>query len=198
MKYKLILSFLLLVIVFAGAWSSYQIFKTDSPEPSEIKAQFIKGGGFSLSMDGEVFDLASLRGRVVVLYFGYTFCPDVCPTGLALIGEAFSKLGDDINDTQGVFITLDPSRDTSKRVKDYAAFFHKKILGVTGTLPEIDAVAKKYAVYYKKVAIKDSALGYSLDHSANFFIIDKDGRLSYVLDHSIDSSVLASTIKKLH
>ena len=198
MKYKLILFFLLLAIVFAGAWSSYQVFKTESPEPSQIKAQFIKGGDFSLSMEGGSFDLDSLRGRVVVLYFGYTFCPDVCPTGLALIRDAFSKLGDDLNDTQGVFITLDPSRDTSKRVKEYAAFFHTNILGVTGAATEIDAVAQKYAVYYKKVEIKDSALGYSLDHSANFFILDKEGRLAYVLDHSIDSNVLASTIKKLY
>jgi len=198
MKYKLILSFLLLAIIFAGAWSSYKIFNSESSDTSQIKAQFIKGGDFNLSMGSENFELSSLRGRVVVLYFGYTFCPDVCPTGLAVLRGALSKLGDDLNDTQGIFITLDPERDTPKRVKDYASFFHTKILGVTGTLSEIDAVAQKYAVYYKKVELQNSALGYSLDHSANFFIIDQEGRLSYVLDHSIDSNVLANTIKKLH
>ena len=198
MKYKLTFFFLLLAILIAGVWSSYQIYSSDSPETSQVKAQFIKGGDFTLSMGDEKFDLASLRGNVVVLYFGYTFCPDVCPAGLAVLRGALSMLGDDLKDTQGIFITLDPERDTPKQVKDYASFFHKKILGVTGTLSEIDAVAQKYAIYYKKVEVQDSALGYSLDHSANFFIIDKDGRLAYVLDHSVDSNVLANTIKKLH
>jgi len=198
MKYKFIVSLLLLAIMFAGVWSSYKIFKPGPAEPSQIKAQFIKGGDFKLSMGDESFDLSSLRGRVIVLYFGYTFCPDVCPTGLAVLRGALSKLGSDLNSTQGVFITLDPERDTPERVKDYASFFHTKIRGVTGTLSEIDTVAQKYAVYYKKVELQGSALDYSLDHSANFFIIDKDGTLSYVLDHSIDSNVLANTIKKLH
>ncbi len=198
MKYKFTLSFLLLAIILSSAWSGYHIFKVEPLEPSQKKAQVIKGGDFHLSMEGDDFDLSSLRGRVVVLYFGYTFCPDVCPTGLALMNSAFSKLGSDLNDTQGVFITLDPSRDTAKRVKDYAAFFHTNILGVTGTLPEIDEVARKYAVYYKKVEMQGSALGYGLDHSANFFILDKRGRLSYVLEHSVDSNELAKMIKKLH
>jgi protein SCO1 len=197
MKYKLIIIFLLLAIIGAGAWSSYKIFNPGSPDTSQIKAQFIKGGDFKLSMGDENFELSSLRDRVVVLYFGYTFCPDVCPTGLAVLRDALSKLGDDLINTQGVFITLDPERDTAKRVKDYASFFHTNIRGVTGTLTEIDTVAQKYAVYYKKVQLQGSALGYSLDHSANFFVIDKDGTLSYVLDHSIDSNVLANTVKKL-
>ena len=198
MRYKLTLLFLLLAIIIAGVWSGYQIFEINAKSTSKTELQIVKGGDFKLSIADEAFDLTSLRGKVVVIYFGYTFCPDVCPTGLALMRDAFSKLGEDLNDTQGVFITLDPLRDTPERVEDYASFFHPKILGLTGTASEIESVANKYQVYYKKVVIQGSALGYSLDHSANFFIVDKEGHLSNVLDHSVDSNVLANTIKKLH
>lgn len=197
MKYKILISFLLLAIIFAGAFSGYKILNKETVDTTQIKAQFIKGGDFHLSMGDESFDLSAFRGRVVVLYFGYTYCPDVCPTGLAVLRDTFSKLGEGLNGLQGVFISLDPERDTPDRVKSYASFFHEQILGVTGTPSEIELLAKKYAVYYKKVALKNSALDYSLDHSANYFIIDKDGSLSYVLDHSVDSNVLADTIKKL-
>lgn len=196
--FKFIVLGLLLAIMGAGAWSGYKLFSPQPLDTTELKAQFLKGGEFSLTMSDSHFQLSELKGKVVVLYFGYTFCPDVCPTGLSVIREAFSKLGEELNDSQGVFVSLDPERDVAERLTEYVTYFHEQIIGVTGTAPELDLITQNYGVYYRKVDMEDSALGYGIDHSANFFVIDKKGQLAYVLDHSVDSDMLANTIKRLH
>ncbi len=196
--FKLTVLGLLLAILGAGAWSGYQLLSPKPLETTELKAQFLKGGEFSLTMSDRHFQLSELKGNVVVLYFGYTFCPDVCPTGLAVIREAFSKLGEELSYSRGVFVSLDPERDGADRLTEYASYFHERIIGMTGTAPELDLITKNYGVFYRKVAMADSALGYAVDHSANYFVIDKEGQLAYVLDHSVDSDILANTIKRLH
>ncbi len=197
MKFKIIISLLVVAILGAGIWTGYKVFNPSNKDTSVLKAQFLKGGDFDLSQGESEFKLSNLKGQVVVLYFGYTYCPDVCPTGLSLISESFKKLDLVDKDIKGVFVSLDPERDDERRLKEYSSFFHKDIIGITGTELQLATLAKNYGVFFRKVEMPDSELGYTLDHSANFFIIDKRGDLAYVLDHAVDSQVIADYINKL-
>lgn len=196
MKFKLLVSILLLAILGAGVWSGIKIYSPKEKDPSVLKANFLKGGDFQMTSGDSVFRLSDLKGSVVLLYFGFTSCPDVCPTGLSVIKSAMKKLKGRADDIQVLFVTLDPERDDDIRLKEYLPFFDERIVGLTGSPAELEEVAKLYGVYYKKVESDTTALGYSIDHSANFFVIDSAGSLAYVLDHSVSSSTLADVIRK--
>jgi protein SCO1 len=155
------------------------------------------GGDFQLSREGESFDLADYRGKVVLLYFGYTFCPDVCPTSLALMRQAFRQLdAGQLEQVQGVFVSVDPERDTPERLSEYTDFFHPRILGVSGTNEQLDAVGKLYGAAWQR-AESDSAMGYAVDHSSNTYVIDRDGRLVEILPHGADAERILSSISPL-
>ncbi len=196
MKFKLIVSILLLAIIAAGVWSGLAIVGSQQKDASQLKAEFLKGGDFQITNAESTFRLADLKGKVVLLYFGFTSCPDVCPTGLSVIKSTMSKLGDQADEVQALFVTLDPERDDAARLKEYLPFFDRRIVGLSGSQSELKAVAKQYGVYYKKVSSDSSSLGYSIDHSANYFVIDTTGSLAYVLDHSVSSAMLADVIRK--
>ncbi|MFD2230464.1 SCO family protein [Alkalimarinus sediminis] len=198
MKFKVIVIVLLFAIVGAGVWSGSKLFSNQETDPSRMKADFLRGGNFVMSSGGSKFELADLKGKVVLLYFGFTSCPDVCPTGLSVIKSAMTKLGERANDIQVLFISLDPGRDDESRLKAYLPFFDERIVGLSGTSGELAAATKLYGVYYKKVKSDSSSFGYTIDHSANYFVIDSEGQLVYVLDHSVDSDKLAETILKTH
>lgn len=195
MKYKLIVAALLLAILAAGVWSGLKIYSPKDKDPSMLKAEFLKGGNFQITNGDAVFRLSDLKGQVVLLYFGFTSCPDVCPTGLSVIKSAMSQLSEDADDIQVIFVTLDPERDDIVRLKQYLPFFDDRIIGLSGSADELAAVAKLYGVYYNKVESDSGSLGYSIDHSANFFVIDSKGSLAYVLDHSVGSAKLAEVIR---
>lgn len=196
MKYKLIVAALLLAILAGGVWSGLKIFNSKEKDTSVIKAEFLKGGNFQITNGNSVFRLSELKGKVVLLYFGFTSCPDVCPTGLSVIKSAMSQLSEDADDIQVLFVTLDPERDDEVRLKQYLPFFDDRIIGLSGSADELAAVAKLYGVYYKKVSSDSDSIGYSIDHSANFFVIDSRGGLAYVLDHNVGSTTLADVIRK--
>lgn len=196
MKFKLIVSILLLLILAAGVWSGLAIYSPKEKDPSMQKAEFLKGGDFQITNGDTVFNLSDLNGKVVLLYFGFTSCPDVCPTGLSVIKSAMTKLEDQADDIKVLFVTLDPERDNLSRLNEYLPFFDDRIVGLSGSMSELKAVTKKYGVYYKKVDSDSDSLGYSIDHSANFFVIDSRGSLAYVLDHSVGSTTLAEVIRK--
>ena len=134
------------------------------------------GGPFALvDHHGKRRTDAEFRGRLMLVYFGYTFCPDVCPTDLLQIGQALQKLGQQAKEVQPLFITLDPTRDTSKHLAAYVPNFHSSILGLTGAPAAIDAVANAYKVYYKKVP-GSSAAAYTVDHTAFIYLMDRQGQ----------------------
>lgn len=142
------------------------------------------GGDFTLTnQHGEPFHLQQLRGKVVLLSFGYTYCPDICPTELAALSRVLDALDDKATQVQGVFISLDPQRDTPGVLKNYLAYFHPDLLGLTGSEEAIRQVAGRYRVRYRKH--QQPAGGYSLDHSANLHIIDRRGRLSTVVPYGL-------------
>lgn len=133
------------------------------------------GGDFSLlSADGPV-SLKDYRGKVVLLSFGYTYCPDICPTALAGTAAALKLLTpDEAKRTAAIFVSVDPERDTPTHLKEYVAFFHPSLVGVTGAPGEVARVAKQYGVYYAKHQ-SASAAGYSVDHTAETHLIGSDG-----------------------
>lgn len=139
------------------------------------------GGDFTLTnARGQRASLSQYRGKWVLLYFGYTTCPDVCPTDLLEIGKAVRLLGAQADRVQPVFVTLDPERDRPAVIGEYAASFHPRFAALTGTPAEIAAVAARYKVFYEKVAIP-GGLGYTIDHAAFTYVIRPDGKYHGIL-----------------
>ena len=136
------------------------------------------GGEFTLrSLQGPV-NLSDLRGKVILLFFGYTSCPDICPISLARIGACLSSLeAEQAQRVQGLFVTLDPGRDTAERMSQYAGFFHPGIIGLTGDADAIDLVAAQYGIAWERKAAPESALGYSIAHPDTILLVDADGTL---------------------
>lgn len=124
---------------------------------------------------GKRVNLADFRGKLVLLYFGYASCPDVCPTDLLAIAQAMKSLGKSADHVQPLFITLDPARDTPEVLRAYAPAFHPRLIALTGTENEIRRVATAYKVFYEKVRIERADM-YLIDHSAFTFLLDRNGK----------------------
>jgi cytochrome oxidase Cu insertion factor (SCO1/SenC/PrrC family) len=137
------------------------------------------GGPFTLvNQHGKRTQLADFRGKVVLLYFGFTFCPDVCPTDLLAIAQTVKSLGKAGDAVQPLFVTLDPARDTREVLRGYAAAFHPRLIALTGTEDDIRRVADAWKVFYEKVTPEKSST-YLINHAAFTFLIGRDGK--YVL-----------------
>ena len=134
------------------------------------------GGPFVLAdAAGRRVALADFRGKLVLLYFGYATCPDVCPTDLGIIAQTLRDLGDAGDQVQPVFVTLDPERDTPEVLREYAAAFHPRLVALTGTEGEIRRVATDYKVFFEKVPLAGTKT-YAIDHTAYTFLLDREGR----------------------
>lgn len=134
------------------------------------------GGSFSLTnQDGTTVTDVDLKGKFVLVYFGFSHCPDICPTDLALISQVMEQLGDTAQKIQPVFITVDPERDTPEELKTYLTNFYPGIIGLTGSKEQISDIANKYRIYAKKVE-SESIGEYLMDHSAFTYLMDKDGK----------------------
>jgi len=116
------------------------------------------------------------RGMLMLVYFGFTYCPDVCPTDLMAIGQALERLGPDADAVQPVFITLDPERDTAEHLAEYVPLFHPRLLGLTGSLDAIGTAADAYKVYFAKVTNGKNTDDYTVDHTAYIYLMDRDGK----------------------
>jgi protein SCO1/2 len=133
------------------------------------------GGPFRLvDQNGQTVSDQDLKGRPFLVFFGFTHCPDVCPTTLFEVSEILRALGPDAERTRALFITVDPERDTPAMMKDYLSSFDPHLLGLTGDPAAVAAVAKAYRVYYRKVPLDDG--GYTMDHTAIVYLMDKSGR----------------------
>lgn len=156
------------------------------------------GGDFTLDEASGPVDLASLRGRVVLIYFGYTLCPDICPTNLAMIATALKALTPEERErVRGLFVSVDPERDDPQRLALYAAYFHPNILGVTGTPDQIAGTARLYGAVYRRVDQGDSSLGYLVDHSADTYVVDPEGRWIHTFAHATPATEILAYIRGL-
>lgn len=150
-------------------------------------APALKSGSFSppraapeialTAADGSDFRLSALRGKVVVLEFGFTHCPAVCPASLAMLAQARQKLGAQADRLQVVFISVDPERDTPARLKAYLAQFDKSFIGLTGTPGQMAAIRKDYGISATRFAAPAGQAGYQMGHSSYLYFIDKKGML---------------------
>ncbi len=156
------------------------------------------GGDFTLSgIDGPA-SLHDYHDRVVVMMFGFTSCPDICPTGLANVSAALGYLDDDqLRRVQPLFISVDPQRDTVERLDKYVRYFHPQMRGVTGAKADIDAVVSAYGAVYQIIPLTDSELQYSVDHSSRLYLIDPQGQLATLLYHNTPPEQVADAIKAL-
>jgi len=146
--------------------------------------------------NGQQRSLKDFRGKVVVLFFGYTQCPDVCPTTMAELAEAKKLMGPDGDKVQGLFVTLDPERDTPEVLKAYMTNFDPSFLALRGTPEQIAALAKEFKIYYKKVEGK-TLTSYTLDHSAASYVYDTQGRLRLYTRYGTGPQALASDMQLL-
>ncbi len=134
------------------------------------------GGPFTLTThDGRVVTDQDFAGKYKLVFFGYTFCPDICPTELQTIAQAMDLMGDSGADVQPLFITIDPERDTAPVLADYVKLFHPSIIGLTGTAEQIAAVAKAYRVYYARSQGEPDPTQYLMDHSTFAYLLAPDG-----------------------
>lgn len=141
--------------------------------------------------------LADFRGKVVVLFFGYTHCPEVCPTTLSDMATAFKQMTpDQARQVQVVFVTVDPERDTPQVLKQYVPYFYPTFLGLYGTPPETAAAAKEFHIYYKKEA-ESGAMGYLVDHTAGSYVLDRKGRLRLFQPYGQRPNAIAHDLKLL-
>lgn len=156
-----------------------------------------QGGDFTLQGPDGPVALSSYRGKVVLVYFGYTFCPDICPTSLSILAQAFSGLTPkELEKTQGIFVSVDPERDTMEILKAYPPFFHPNIIGSTGTPDQVAEVARHYGASYMKQK-PDSSGMYSVDHSSFTYVITPDGKLSGALPHGAPAQQVIEKIRSL-
>jgi protein SCO1/2 len=155
------------------------------------------GAPFALTdHDGKRRTDADFRGKLMVIYFGYTNCPDICPADLTSIALALDQLGDTADAVQPVFITLDPERDTPADLAAYMAAFHPRLIGLTGTPEEIRKVATAYKTYYVKAGNAGGA-DYAVDHSAFIYLVGKDGRYLGFFPPSTTPERLSEVIRQM-
>lgn len=154
------------------------------------------GRGFSLTdHNGRARTLADFRGKVVAVFFGFTHCPDVCPTTLAEMAQVMRELGPDAEKVQVLLITVDPERDTAEVLRQYVPSFHASFLGLYGDADAIARTAKEFKVFYQKQPLPGG--GYSVDHSAGTYIYDRQGRLRLYASHGRGAAVLVHDIRML-
>ncbi len=155
------------------------------------------GGPFSLiDQTGKRVSDKDFLGKYMLVFFGYTNCPDVCPAGLQVMSAALDKLGHRADDIVPILITLDPAEDTPEKLATYVKSFHPRLIGLTGSDSDIAATAKAYRVFYQKVPDDKDPSRYSIDHSAIFYLMGKDGTLITPIPHTTDVDQLALTIDK--
>ena len=165
-----------------------------------FKLTDVTGASFGKTLElidhnGQRRTLSDFKGKVVTLFFGFTHCPDVCPTTLSEMAVVMKELGADAGRLQVLFVTVDPERDTADLLKRYVPAFNPSFLGLTGSADEIARAAKEFKIYYQKQPLKGG--GYTMDHSAGTYIIDGEGRLRLFAQYGAGAPALLHDIRQL-
>ena len=165
--------------------------------PAELPVLPI-GGDFTLTdQDGRPFALSSLKGRVVLIFFGYTMCPDACPTTLSKLSSAYGRLRDDERArVKAVYITVDPARDTPQVMKEHLAYFGVDAVGLTGTVEETAKVAAQFGAHFERSS-ESTAAGYLMSHTVSVFGLDAEGRTRLLIDYEAGVELVVKEIRAL-
>ncbi|MDQ0314362.1 SCO family protein [Amorphus orientalis] len=154
------------------------------------------GGPFTLvNTDGETVTLADFDDKPRAMFFGFTFCPDVCPTTLYEAGGWLNALGDKADDLTMIYVTVDPERDTPEQMKNYLSSFDPRIVGLTGSQEQVDEAIRNYRVYARKVELDDG--GYTMDHTASVMLFDEDGTFKGTIDYKESTQNAVAKLERL-
>ncbi|HEX6734721.1 MAG TPA: SCO family protein [Azonexus sp.] len=195
MSERLLLAIVVLLVALVTGLGLF--WNPELPERPLPVAAGPAGGDFTLqSADGPV-GLADYRGKVVLLYFGYTYCPDICPTALAGAAASLNQLSAEERGKVAVlFVSVDPKRDTPARLKEYVAFFDPAIVGLGGSSEAIADVGRRYGVFYAEQKVATAGEGYVVDHSSDTYVIGRDGRLAGKLPHGAAPEQVVAEVRK--
>lgn len=185
---------LAVVAAILGVTLSILVFGAP-PNTGSSDGEALIGGPFELvDQDGKPVDESILEGQLNLVYFGYTFCPDFCPTELANMAEAKKRFQAKGQDVRIVFISIDPERDTAEVMKEYVPYFDEDAIGLTGTPEQVKAAARAYKVYYAKADDADFPDGYAMDHSTFVYAMDADGRFITYFTAATDPDLIVETV----
>ncbi len=173
---------------------------TEKPEAPRFKLTDVTGASFGKSLtltdhNGQRRTLEDFQGKVVTLFFGFTHCPDVCPTTLGEMAAVMKELGGDAGRVQVLFVTVDPDRDTADVLKRYVPAFHPSFLGLTGSTEDIARTAREFKIFYQRQSLPGGA--YTMDHSAGTYILDAQGRLRLFASYGAGAPALLHDIRLL-
>jgi protein SCO1 len=183
------------LLALGSAWVTIAIPTNRVPEQTSSSSAQI-GGPFTLdAADGRTVTDQTYRGKWLLIYFGYTFCPDACPTALNNMSGALEKLGGGASKVQPLFITVDPKRDTSQVMADYLKSFDPRIVGLTGSQAQTDSVAKAYRVYVAPQ--KTGGDDYLVDHSAYFYVMNPQGKFVNVIADDAAADEMADKLREM-
>lgn len=190
---KSIIFWVVLVCFFGGILLAQQFLKQQGSDllPGA-------GGNFTLQSATGPVSLGDYKGKVAAIYFGYMSCPDICPTSLWNLSAAMKLLtSEQAAQVQGIFISVDPDRDSPKAMALFVKGFFDTFIGLTDNKESIDKVARQYSVIYEKVPLQDSAMGYVVDHSSVIYLIDREGLLQYYIPHNTAPEEIKKDLLKL-
>ena len=192
-KSKLAYLLSLILLFGAGIWAASQNFL----QSKDLNPHVALGGEFTLnSHTGEV-SLSDYRGKLVAVYFGFMSCPDVCPTALSSLSAAMHSLDEEQQaQIQPLFISVDPGRDTLENMAAFTAYFYPTMKGLSGDLPYLETLTRQYGAYFRHVALEDSAMGYTVDHTSRIYLIDREGKLLTTIPHATPVTEIISLLEQ--
>lgn len=194
-RQKLIFALVVLFIALVTGAGALWLTRSGGPIGS---GEALVGGPFTLTdQDGKRVTDQDFRGKYMLIFFGFTFCPDVCPSELQVMSAALDQLGPQGDKIQPVFITIDPERDTPEAMKVYISNFHPRMVGLTGSADDIAKVAKTYRVYYAKAKQAEGAApgDYLMDHSTILYLMGPDGKFVKHFTYGTDVKTLADGLR---
>lgn len=199
MNNKIKLWFLLILSTFA-IFVSYILYKDIQNEKAKIPQQAVSslGGDFQLTdHQGRIRTNREFQGKFMMVYFGYRYCPDICPTALTNMTEVLNALGPKAKHIQPLFITIDPERDSVKELAEYIINFHDSFLALTGTAEQIEKARSAYKVFAQKVNESNAPDAYVMDHSSIIYVMDRHGKLIAHFNHSTPSVEIVKALRRV-
>jgi len=185
-----------IVLLIAAGLGGYVLLAGPDHRPSSSGVALVGGPFAMVDQDGRRVTEKDFLGKYMLVFFGYTYCPDVCPTELQVMTAALDQMGPEAARIQPVFVSIDPERDTPAVLKAYVGNFGPRLIGLTGTAEEVAAIAKSYRVYYAKAANSGSGTDYLMDHSSIIYLMGPDGRFVTHMAYTTDATKLAAELKE--
>jgi cytochrome oxidase Cu insertion factor (SCO1/SenC/PrrC family) len=192
-----------LILVMIATLVGYIVYEASHPAQVAVVSEqpgtgvaSIGGDFLLMDQDGNIRTNRDFHGKFMMVYFGYRYCPDICPTALTTMTEVLNSLGPKAKHIQPIFITIDPERDSAKDLKEYIQNFHESFIALTGNAEQIERAQKAYKVFAQKVAPEVGIDNYVMDHSSIIYVMDRQGQLVAHFNHSTPSEHIVSALRK--